>query len=65
VHVLLIMRIKTDMSPEKHIRVSYNAWQKLRNVAFNKNTGVKQLIDQILSGQLNPVTFEPIEKGEI
>lgn len=58
------MNIITDKTQDKHVRVSFETWQKLRTAAFNRKTHIKTVIEAIMSGKLNPVTFELIVTTE-
>lgn len=38
---------------DKLVRVSLQTWQKLGTAAFNQNTHIKTIVDDIISGKLS------------
>jgi len=56
------MEIKLDKTPDKHVRVSFETWQKLRTAAYNQNKCIKTVFDEITQGKINPVTIETISE---
>ena len=56
------MEIKIDKTPDKHVRVSFETWQKLRTAAYNQNKCIKTVFDEITQGKINPVTMETISE---
>ena len=56
------MEIKLDKTPDKHVRVSFETWQKLRTAAYNQNKCIKTVFDEITQGKINHVTMETISE---
>jgi len=54
------MRIKIDKTPDKHVRVSFETWQKLRTAAYYQDKCIKTIFEEITQGKINPVTMETI-----
>ena len=54
------MRIKVDKTPDKHVRVSFETWLKLRTAAYHQNKCIKTVFDEITQGKINPLTMETI-----
>jgi hypothetical protein len=54
------MRIKIDKTPDKHVRVSFETWQKLRTAAYYQDKCIKTIFEEIAQGKINPVTMETI-----
>jgi len=54
------MRIKIYKTPDKHVRVSFETWQKLRTAAYYKDKCIKTIFEEITQGKINPVTMETI-----
>lgn len=48
---------------DKLLRVSEGAWRKLRKAAFEKETNMKNIFDEIMSGELDPLTMKPKENN--
>jgi len=46
---------------DKVVRPSFEHWERLKTAAFYKNQHIKALLDDIMSGKINPVTMEPIQ----
>jgi hypothetical protein len=46
---------------DKHIRTSEQTWIRLRGAAFIHNSKIKTVIDDVISGKMDPITFELIE----
>lgn len=45
---------------DKLIRTSLQTWQTLRTEAFNRNTHIKTVLDEIVNGKLGP-TYIKVE----
>lgn len=43
---------------DKTIRASKQTWQTLREAAFYRNTHIKTVLDEIVSGNLDPIKIE-------
>jgi hypothetical protein len=43
---------------DKLIRCSETAWRLLRAAAFNKETHIKTVLDDVLNGKLDPMEIE-------
>lgn len=43
---------------DKLIRASPQTWQKLRTAAFHRNTHIKTMLDDIVSGKLDPTEIK-------
>jgi hypothetical protein len=52
--MLLYMKIRELKTQDKHVRVSFSTWQKLRTAAFNRNTRMKTVFEDIISGKIKP-----------
>jgi hypothetical protein len=55
------MNIKGISTKNKPVLVSFETWQKLRTAAFHQNTKIKTVFENIMSGEINPVTMEPLQ----
>ena len=58
------MRIKQNSASDKHVRVSPATWEKLRLAAYSRKTFIKSVFEDIMTGKINPITFEDIKQEE-
>jgi hypothetical protein len=56
-----MLRKRDKNMTDKHIRASEQTWARLREAAFIHNSKIKTVIDDIISGKMNPITFEKNE----
>jgi hypothetical protein len=53
------MEISDFSHKNKAVAVSPALWQKLKTAAYEQNTQIKQIFEQIMFGSINPVTMKP------
>ena len=58
------MNIHHKSASDKHIRVSPETWEKLRIAAHQRKTFIKSVFEDIMTGKINPITFEDIKQEE-
>ena len=53
------MNVPTKNKP---VLVSFETWQRLRIAAFDQNTKIKTVLENVMSGKVNPVTMDIAEE---
>jgi len=43
---------------EKHIRATERTWSKLRSEAFRQRKNIKDVLDGVMEGQIDPTKIE-------
>jgi hypothetical protein len=45
---------------DKMLKVSFEAWDRIRTFAFHNNSKMKAVVDDILKGKIDPLTGKTI-----
>jgi hypothetical protein len=52
------MKLKAVKMEDKLIRASPETWQMLRTAAFHQNTRIKTILDDIMTGKIDPTELK-------
>lgn len=45
---------------DKHIRTSLQTWEKLRAAAYERQSHIKTVFEDIMSGKIDPITLKDV-----
>lgn len=54
----VIKGLNSDIMIDKTIRTSFGTWLKLREIAYLQNTHIKTVVEEIITGKINPMEIE-------